>query len=202
MEKFVAFIKKYKERVAVLGVLLSFLLFIGGGILLQDFNQKKRNTLGAPPKKVVLQVAGGGGEEAKKEEGNSASAGSTFFLQPSAQDLMQQLQDMQNLKPKVAQKRLQALRVLWPVFFFESRNEGGTSVAYFDIAEDGFGVVVQAVFSPEKYPELDGIERGKRLWLGGEIVAVDLAGTGRIELTLEYISFAEEVPGLAAPLKE
>ncbi len=204
MEKIVAFIKKYKERVAVLSVLFSFLLFIGGGMALQSFNKQKRaKVLEGLPKKVVLQV--GEGDESRSEEGKStpaSSSGSTFFLQPSAQDLVQQLQDMQNLKPAVAQKKLRFLRVLWPVFFFESRNEDGKSVAYFDIAEDGFGVVVQAEYSPQKFPEFSGLERGHKLWLGGEIVAVDLAGTGRVELALEYTSFSEDVPGVAASSPE
>ncbi len=204
MEKIVAFIKKYKERVAIIAVLFSFLLFIGGGMVLQNLNQQKREKAQEGlPKKVVLQV--GEGEEKRGEGGKSmpaSSSGATFFLQPSAQDLVQQLQDMQNLRPAVAQKKLQALRVLWPVFFFESRNENGKSVAYFDIAEDGFGVVVQAEYSPQKYPEFTGLERGHKLWLGGEIVVVDLAGTGRIELTLEYTSFSEDVPGVAVSSQE
>ncbi len=204
MGNIVTFIKRYKERVAIIAVFFSFLFFIGGGMALQSLNQQKREkVLEGLPKKVVLQVSEE--EEKRGKEGKPTSApssGSIFFLQPSAQDLIQQLQDMQNLKPAVAQKKLQTLRVLWPVFFFESRNENGKSVAYFDIAEDGFGVVVRVEYSPEKYPEFTGLERGHKLWLGGEIVVVDLAGTGKIELALEYTSFSENVPGVAVSSSE
>ncbi len=183
------------------GVAISFLLFIGGGILLQQRNsrQQEEDVAGEPPKQVKLKVDSV--EQAGKTANADASsaAGTTFLLEPSAEMLIAQLQDMQNLQADVAQKRLQALRVLWPVFFFEVRREAGKNIASFDISPDGFGIVVQAQYSPEKFPELDRINKGDRVWLGGEIAAVDLAGTGRVELQLEYVDLSSGIPGVVAP---
>ncbi len=200
MKNLVAFIKKYKERVALTGVVVSFLFFIGGGILLQQLNKKQGadELAEESPKKVKLQVNTKNSPK-KKGEKNTAASSTTFFLQPSAETLVDQLQQMQNLKPDVAQKKLRALRVLWPVFFFESREENKKNIASFDISKDGFGVIVEAEYSPERFPELEGVARGRKLWLGGEISGIDLSGTGRVVLQLEYIDFSQGIPGVAVP---
>ncbi len=186
------------------GVAVSFLLFIGGGILLKQRNslKKEENIAEEPSKQVELQVKKDQQVTKTADADSSSAAGSTFLLEPSAEMLIAQLQDMQNLQADVAQKKLQALRVLWPVYFFEVRRETGKSIASFDILPDGFGVVVQVEYSTEKFPELDRISRGDRLWLGGEITAVELSGTGRVQLRLEYIDFSPELPGVVGPTEQ
>lgn len=198
MGKLIEYIKKYRERVVLTGVALSFLLFIGGGIFLQNLNSRKSDEEKALelPEQVELEVQ----KVSDGKDGaahSSSSTSSSFLLQPSAETLVQQLQEMQNLRPDVAQKKLQTLRVLWPVYFFEIKESEQQRLASFDISSDGFGVVVRAAYSPERFPELDGIAPGRKLWVGGEITMVDLSGTGSVELKLEYVDFSDGIPGVA-----
>ncbi len=204
MENLVAFIKKYKAQVLLVGVVISFLFFIGGSLLLQQRNsQQKTEALQSAGQPTLVELKVGKGRKAEETAGDAASAASaTFLREPSAEALIQQLRDMQNLQADVAQKRLQALRVLWPVFFFEIRRQGEKSIASFDIAPDGFGVVVEVEYSPARFPEIADINRGDRVWLGGEITAVELSGTGRVQLRLEYIDFSPELPGVVGPTEQ
>lgn len=194
MAKLIEFFKKYKVQLVLIAAACSLLFFVAGGVYLQQFKSKKalKITSQELSKQIELKVkdsTGGTGADS-----TSGVESSSFFLEPSAENLVKQLKEMQNLRPDIAQQKLQSLRVLWQVYFFEIREVDQQKIVSFDISEDGFGVMVNAKYSSVKFPELEELERGRKLWVGGEIVLVNLSGTGSVEVDLEYISFSETIP--------
>ena len=193
MEKLVDFIKRNKERVVLTASALSFVFFIGGGVLLQQLNSKDDVKKEVLPQKVELEVQDKQ-QPKDSEKNNKKKKTDSFFLEPSPSQLVESLQEMQNLRPDVAQKKLQSLRVIWPIYFFEIRSEKGEKTALFDVSGDGFGVEVSASFSDGQFAELEELEPGSKVWVGGEIVGADLAGTGAVYLKLEHLDFSDRPP--------
>jgi hypothetical protein len=182
-------IVKYKERAALTGMGLGLLVLIGAGLYLQKSNNSDKNK--APVKevnKVELEV--------KKQTSNNSPAKnkSTFYLRPSAQELLGLLATMENLQEEVAQKKFENLRVLWPVYFFSMEPSAAESRLLLDISEDGFGAVVTGTVKSEEYPELQSKQPGDSLWVAGEIVGVDPSGTGTIHLDISLLDFSVKGP--------
>ncbi len=195
----IAFLRRNRERVVLTGVALSFLLFIGVGILLQQMSIKeaRREKKVQTPEKVELETRS---EKSADNDSQESKGGETnsFYLKPSPKELLSTLQEMQHLRSDVAQEKLQNMRILWPLYFFEIRRSlSGSWVAVFDVAEDGFGVMVEAEYKSDRFPELEGLEAGKKIWVGGEIVGVDPSGTGLVQLKMEYIDFSFGIPSPA-----
>lgn len=201
----IAFLKKHSERAALIGLGIAFLFFVGGGIYLQKQNKNEANTV-AEEKEItrveltVRQQAGGSGQANKGETGSNVTT-TAFFLKPSPQELLEQLSGMDNLREDVAKRKFLSLRVLWPVYFFVLEQHEGEAVANFDVSEDGFGVEVKSNLSLAAFPEINELQPGDRLWLGGEIVGVDLSGTGVIYIETEQVSLSEELPTIGVEVK-
>jgi hypothetical protein len=191
----IEFIKKHKERVALLGVGLAFLLFIGGGIYLQKSNKLEKEPLPEPsPIGVKLKAE-------QKETGQSSTeslaANTSYFLKPSPEELLEQLASMQNLNVDVIDAKFSQLPVLWPGYFFALRQkEDGRMSLLLDVSEDGFGVVIESEVDPNVYPRLRELASGEKIWIGGKILTVDPAGTGTIYLKTEQLRFGGEAPFL------
>jgi hypothetical protein len=191
----IEFIKKHKERVALLGVAMAFLLFIGGGIYLQKTNKLEKEPLPeASPIGVKLKAE-------QKETGQSVTestaANTSYFLKPSPEELLEQLASMQNLNEDVIDAKFSQLPVLWPGYFFSLRQkEDGRMSLLLDVSEDGFGVVIESEVDPGRYPQLRELASGEKIWIGGKILAVDPTGTGTIYLKTEQLRFGGETPFL------
>lgn len=185
------FINKHKERVALVGMAIAFMFFVGGGLYLKNHNRHEKT----PSPDVVEKAV-----ELKKEgnDGHSSSSGgamTAFFLKPSADELLEELANMENLNQDVIDEKFLSLRVLWQAYFFSaSAAEGGKTRLLLDISEDGFGVEIQSEVAGAIYPELASLITGDPLWIAGEILAVDPAGTGTVYLKCEYLSFGPEPP--------
>lgn len=191
LEKLIVFLKKHSERATVIGLGLGLVIFIGMGIYLQKSGKEKVKIVEKKPVKVELKVkspssSGGSQGDAKKT--------TSFFLRPTPDELLDQLAGMENLQEDVAQKKLQYLRVLWPVYFFSIEKSEAKETIVLDMSEDGFGVEVQGEVKSADYPELGGIEAGDKLWVAGEIAAVDPSGTGTVYLNIELLDFSEAGP--------
>jgi hypothetical protein len=196
----IALIKKHKERAVLVGLGLAFLIFVGGGLYLQKKNMKKKMI--QPKKethKVELRVAQSpdrsSGHGAKENRGDAPQVSNAFFLKPSPGELLEELSSMENLREDVAQKKFMSLRVLWPVYFFSLEELDGKTIVHLDVSEDGFGVELRSEINLADFPEFNGLEPGKKLWVGGEIIGVDLSGTGMISLRAEHVNLSAEGPG-------
>lgn len=190
---FVQFLNRNRERVALLGVGLVFLLFVGGGLYLQKKNKIEKEPIETVPKTVELTVRQK--EEANKQAGEPSQQSAPFYLRPSPDELLQQLASMENLNENVADAKFTGLKVLWPVYFFSYQDAGdGKATLLLDVSEDGFGVLIESEVELSAYPSLNTLQAGQKIWIGGEILAVDPAGTGTISLKAEHLGFNEEQP--------
>ncbi len=194
----IEFLKKHKERVALLGVLLAFALFIAGGIYLQKNNRHEKEPLPDPTLKTVKLKAE---QKATVPTGQNSkgqvSANTSYLLKPSPDELLKQLASMQNLNEGAVSAKLLQMPVLWPGYFFSLRQtEDGKTNLLLDVSEDGFGVMIESEVDLSVYPELRELKSGDKIWIGGKILAVDPSGTGRIYLQTEQLRFGEEAPYL------
>ena len=188
----VQFLKRNRERVALLGVGLVFLMFVGGGLYLQKKHRIEKQPVETVPKSVELKVRQ---EEADKQAGEPTQQSAPFYLRPSPDELLQQLASMENLNENVAVAKFTGLKVLWPVYYFSYQDAGGgKATLLLDVSEDGFGVLIESEVELSAYPTLNTLQAGQKIWIGGEILAVDPAGTGTIYLKVEHLGFNEEQP--------
>lgn len=192
------FIKEHRDRVALVGLGVGLVVFIGVGVYMQKNNQK-------PPvekpveeiKKVELRVAAtGSGQGTGQKEGSPAPAKSNaFYLKPSPTELIDQLSELEDLREDAVEKRFMTLKVLWPLYFFSYEQlEGEKARVLFDVDQDGFGLEVASQVDLLHFPELTSLESGTRVWVGGEIIGIDFSGTGMIHLTTEHLDLSEEGP--------
>ncbi|EKD37546.1 MAG: hypothetical protein ACD_75C01094G0010 [uncultured bacterium] len=188
------FLKRNRARVALLGVGLVFLLFVGSGLLyFQKKHRIEKEPIETVPKSVELNVRQK--EGADKQAGEPARQSAPFFLRPSPDELLQQLASMENLNENVAAAKFTGLKVLWPVYYFSSQDAGGgKATLLLDVSENGFGILIESEVELSAYPSLNTLQAGQKIWIGGEILAVDPAGTGTIFLKVEHVGFNEEQP--------
>lgn len=193
LEKVLKFLKTHQERATIAGLGLGLVVFVGMGLYLQKSNNKEKEI---PPKKEPVKVE----LQVKEQSASSGKQGApkktnSFFLRPSPSELIDQLASMENLHESVAQEKLQYLRVLWPVYFFSLEPlEGGGESIVLDISEDGFGVAVQGSIQSVDYPQLADMQVGEKIWVAGEIAAVDPSGTGTVYLNIELLDFSDDGP--------
>jgi hypothetical protein len=186
-----AFIKKHKKRVTLVGVILVFFVAIGGGIALQQMrlSDKESQTEGMS-KTADLRP------QQKKEsiEPKGKTPESTpFLLKPSPDELLQQLTSLENYNEDVVGAKYIGLRVLWPVYFFTLQaTTGSKATLVLDVAEDGFGVVIECEVDTSTFPQLRDLEQGKKIWIGGEILSVDRSGTGTVYLKTEHLKIGDD----------
>lgn len=183
-----SFLKKNKERVILYGVLVAFFVVVGSGYFLRGGRkQDVEQTQQPSPKAVALQVRQGA-EGGTQDQG--AAGPTSFYLEPSPQQLLQQLTSLENLNESAVEGKYVGLRVLWPAYFFTlEEGQGSKRTLVLDVNEDGFGVILESEVDLAAYPQLTALEVGKKLWIGGEIQAVDRAGTGTVFLKAESLIF-------------
>lgn len=186
------FLAKHRERVILIGVVFGFLLSVGGGVYLQGKNQKEKEpTAKASPKKVELKISSEAGGKSKKQSGPQTAS---FFLKPSPDELLEQLASMEDLNENVSNAKLSGLRVMWPTYFFElQEQEGQLNQLLLDVSEDGFGVMIKTEVDTAVHPELATLESGQKIWIAGEILAMDPSGTGTIYVQAEQFDLTDSM---------
>ncbi len=192
-DKLAGVLKQHRQKVMLAAVGLIFVLLAGGGVLFQKQNRAQQEAqLPTAPKTVELALS------EKKEEGGPpepSTQTTAFHLQPSPDELLQQLASLENLNEDVIAAKFSGLRVLWPVYFFNlEETEGGKATILLDVSEDGFGMVIESEVDTSVYPQLRGLQIGKKIWIGGEILAVDQSGTGTVYLKTEHLTFSDVAP--------
>lgn len=182
--------KKYKERFALAGTGMAFVLFIVGGIYLKNTNRQEKASPSVPER---VELPHDQQKKNQQETASTASALTTYYLKPSPDELLQQLASMENLKADVIDEKIAQLPVLWPAYFFTiEQSDTGQKSIVLDVSENGFGVVIESEIDSALYPELLELKVGEKVWLGGKIMAVDPTGTGRIYLTCEQFRIGDE----------
>jgi tartrate dehydratase beta subunit/fumarate hydratase class I family protein len=197
------YIKRHKERFALAGLGITFVVFIGGGMYLQKNNHQEKE-LQPKDAPVRMEVPADQQERGQKEVKSAAPATAGYHLKPSPDELLQQLASMEKLKAEVVDEKMSQLPVLWPAYFFTiQESEAGQKSLVLDVSENGFGVVIESAIDIGLYPQLQKLKAGQKVWLGGKILAVDPAGTGRIYLKTEQFRIGDEDPFLqvASPEK-
>ncbi|WP_457575326.1 hypothetical protein [Desulfomarina sp.] len=195
-----AFVVRYKERIILTGAAILFAVLVAGGIYLQQKNKKSKEI---PEKKIPVKVEIKAARSLGKSQPEKNPKPTTFFLKPSPGELLEQLSKMEGFDEKVAARKFTQLPVIWPVYFFSlTRKDEKTARLELDVSEDGFGVLIVSQVPLEDYPELTDLKAGKKLWVAGEITAVDPAGTGTVYLKLDYLRFSDPVAEEAVTIKE
>ena len=187
------FIKR-RERMILSGAAVLIMIFVAIGVVWQRHNRgEKEKEEPQPVEKVDLKVE----HPEHAEDGSKKDQKNTYFLTPLPEELLSQLTSMENLNDDVAAKKITGLRVLWKVYFFSREENTGGETVLFDVSEDGFGTLVQAVFKVGEFPQFTTMTRGTPVWLGGEIQAVDPGGTGTIHLKMEQVKSSQDTPSAA-----
>ncbi len=185
------FIKKRRGKVILFCVVLIFILLIAGGIALQrKIRSGKELQPKSSSKTVELKL------QSKKEsvsQNTVSPQSASFSLKPSPDELLQQLTSLENFNEDVLAAKYSGLRVLWPGYYFALQiTESNKETLVLDVAEDGFGVVIESEIDTSVYPQLRDLQPGKKLWIGGEILSVDRSGTGTVYLRIENLTFGDE----------
>lgn len=186
------FVKKHRERITLISVGVAFFVLVGGGVYLQ----KRNETVKEPHQKPIptkIEISKPGKKGSKQEAGKTPSTrAATFFLKPLPGELMEMIADLDSLDESVATKKFSGLPVMWAVFYFSVVKKKDNIVSIqLDVSEDGFGVIVMCDVDVNEYPQILKIESGRKIWVGGEILAVDPSGTGTVYLKTDYVSFTD-----------
>ena len=195
LTRLVNFLKNNSERATIVGLGLGLIIFVVLGIYLQKKNSKAKEIQPVKePTQIVLEVKQDTGSSKKSTTSKKTSS---FLLKPSPAELLEQLSSMENLQESVAQSKLQHLRVLWQVYYFSVEEVEGRESLSLDISEDGFGVEVRGNINSADYPQLNGMKIGDKIWVAGEIEAVDPSGTGTVYLKIALLDFTDDGPPAA-----
>ena len=180
--------EKKKEMMTVGGVLFIVVILFAIALLWRGHAQEKRES--SPPRHTPESVS-----VTVPASGKKGGHPSTFLLKPGPTELLTTISTVSQAELPVDLARYQQAAVLWPVYFFRIREgTGKTALAVFDSNADGFGVSVQAEIDAAVFPEIKQMQPGQQVWLAGEIVAVDAAGTGSVRLKADYCNTDGSLP--------
>ena len=112
IEKIKKFQEKHRERIALAGVAIAFLVLVAGGLYLQKRNSHEKEAVATTKtqriKIEIPQKGSSSGSEVKKKRAT------TFFLKPSPEELLDQLKKLDTLDENIATKKFTGLAVMWP----------------------------------------------------------------------------------------
>lgn len=186
----IEFVRKFRERIALLLITVIFFVFVGIGVFLQS-NGKGGPEPGDETSQEKIEVILP--EQTESQSPNTVSSRfNSFYLRPLPGELLEQIASLNSLDEKVATGKFSGLPVMWPGYFFSfQQHEDNSITVQLDVSEDGFGVMIICDADIKAYPEITEIGRGKKIWVAGEILSVDPSGTGRIYLKSNYFRFTE-----------
>lgn len=184
-----------KRDVIIAGLIIAaVLLAISIGMRMQQkyqVRQQKAEELLRVPEKVRL----GSSPQPATEGGQPRQTGATlFFLKPSPDEVLSLIKESGNVSLPAANQKYTGMKVMWPVYFFQIlKQETSQASLLFDVSEDGFGVTIRTEIDTSRFPQILTLQRGTKIWLAGEIMGVDAAGTGTVYLLTEEVRFAEDL---------
>ncbi len=118
---------------------------------------------------------------------------SSYFLKPSPGELMEKFAKLTPHELKQEAQDLPGLRIMWPAYYFSSQEgQLGTTTLFLDTLESGFGITIVCDIDSNQYPQIKTIQRGKKIWLAGEIKGINPEGVGEIHIAPEHIKLEED----------
>ena len=184
---------KRKELFILIGMLLAFIILIT--ITSLFFSRQSDKT--EKPKKEPTLVEGtvsNGKQIAPVKDllPESEKIGSeAFFLKPSADEVLSELRNANEMLQQPPETS-PVMKVMWPGYFFSLTEDiAGATILQLDIEESGFGVILFCTVKLADYPEIKELKKGVKIWVAGEITAIDPEGTGTVFINVEYIRFDE-----------
>ncbi len=189
--------KKRQELVIVAG----FMLLVGLLIYL-SLNMKQNYFNGGEPEgdKAIrerINLTTQSSESAVGESGGKQSEGrpvTTYFLKPSPAEVMSMVKEIVDSELPVPEEKYNNLRIVWPAYFFKVMEQDTvTATVLFDTSQDGFGVNISTDISLVDNPDILTAIPYQKVWLAGEISAIDPDGTGTIYMNTEHVRFREEL---------
>lgn len=184
-----------RDMIIAVLILAAMLLAILIGMRIQQnylVRQRQQAEEQLPaPEKVRL----GSSTPSATEGGQPRQTGATlFFLKPSPDEVLSLIKELGNAALPAANQKYTGMKVMWPAYFFQIlKQETSQASLLFDVSEDGFGVTIRTEVDTARFPQILTLERGAKIWLAGEIMGVDPAGTGTIFLLTEEVRFAEDL---------
>jgi len=188
--------EKLREKrdmiIVVLTVIIVLLLIVIGTRMQKDHGMRQRAEEEAlrPPEKVTFtpkNQAGEGGQRPHK-----STTATSYFLRPSPEEMLTLIRELGQAQLPQQNQKYAGFSVMWPCYFFQvQKEEGGRATVLFDVSEDGFGATIVTDIDTTRFPEILLTERGKKVWLAGEIIGVDPTGTGTIQILSDEIRFEE-----------
>lgn len=196
-------LKKWFKKKQELVIIAGFVLLIGLLIYL-SLNMKQNYFGGGDPEdeeavrervNMASQSPGQGDSDSESEGKNKAGGPiTTYFLKPSPAEVMSMVKDIVDSELPVPEEKYTNLRIVWPAYFFKIEEQDSvTATVLFDTSQDGFGVNISTDISLVDNPEILTAVQYQKVWLAGEISAIDPGGTGTIYMNTEHVRFREEL---------
>jgi hypothetical protein len=189
---FKIWLREKREMIAVVLAMLLILISIILGLLIRQSNSNGTDDpKPGPPERVRMDVDSKQGGEGSAQQTTKKTTAS-FFLKPSPGEVLDIIKELGDAELPVANQKYTGLRVMWPVYFFQILSqESDRARVLLDVTEDGFGVTIETEIDITQFPEILETERGRKIWVAGEIQGVDITGTGRILMLTEEVRFQE-----------
>jgi hypothetical protein len=187
---------KKNELFILVGSLLAVMILIGITVLFSSSkNNSDRNSKKESDRILVEGVIAKEGSTGKNQDDEQPGTGShAFFLKPSAQDVISALRESDD-KLEQPPEDSPVLKVMWPGHFLSlTKEESGKALLQLDVDESGFGAILVCRVSLGDYPQLEQLEQGRKIWVAGEVTAIDPEGTGSVYIDVEYVRFDEGPP--------
>jgi len=198
-----AWVQKNRDWLITLAVFISFTLLVTlSGFFLGGKGKEEAIVV---EEEASFNIPANNDQAPDVQQDTTQPKSTSFFLRPSAHELLQKLEGLNFQEFKKETKNLPGLRVMWPAYFFSvNKTENQMAEVMLDASEDGFGVVLVTQIDLKEYPEILALEQGKKIWLAAEIIGVDPTGTGQFLLSTEYVRFDDyhPPPKKTKPIKE
>jgi hypothetical protein len=190
-KEFRIWLREKRELIAVVLAMLLILVSIILGLMIRQSNvHETEDSKNVPPERVRMKVDQQ--EEGQSEQQPRKKTTASFFLKPSPDEVLDIIKELGDADLPVANQKYTGLRVMWPVYFFQILSqELNRARVLLDVTEDGFGVTIETEIDTAQFPEILETERGRKIWIAGEIQGVDITGTGRIVMLTEEVRFQE-----------
>ncbi|THB77512.1 MAG: hypothetical protein D6B25_06485 [Desulfobulbaceae bacterium] len=179
---------KGKELAVLVGMIIAFVLVLSlTGLYFRNRQAPEKN------KEDITLVEGTISPDQNQEHTNSepVKIGSdAFFLKPSADEVLTALKEAAGEGIQELPIEHPPMKVMWPGYFFSvERTESGEGLMQLDVDENGFGVVLVCSVKLDDYPQVTKLTQGQKIWVAGQVTAIDMDGTGGVHITVEYIRF-------------
>jgi hypothetical protein len=189
-----------KEWLVLLATLLLFIVALSATGLY--FRTRNAQTTDPVDKLTIVEgvLAPAEGQRDDSEKPAATLGSSTFFLKPSATEILTALRESGPFDSELPTEEGTPLQVIWPGYFFSlQEDQTGVGIAHLDVDENGFGTILRCLINLSDYPEMRSLKQGRKIWVAGRLAGVDPAGDGIITIDVQYVRFDDELERTLPP---